>query len=111
MDATDFPDDLMQTQAAWNATYSVLAAPRPATPPPYAATCYACPSGSGGTPTGRPPPRYRPHATSCAGRLTLSKPTKPREPALLGGGSVLRESLTMLLRSCSPPLRHVLTQY
>ncbi|AEY94134.1 hypothetical protein SHJG_p1003 (plasmid) [Streptomyces hygroscopicus subsp. jinggangensis 5008] len=26
---TDFPDDLVQTQAAWNATYAALAAPRP----------------------------------------------------------------------------------
>jgi hypothetical protein len=26
MDATDFPDDLVQTQAAWNATYQALAA-------------------------------------------------------------------------------------
>ncbi|MFC9057255.1 hypothetical protein ACFTXB_04255 [Streptomyces sp. NPDC057074] len=29
MDAIDFPDDLVQTQAAWNATYQALAAPRP----------------------------------------------------------------------------------
>jgi hypothetical protein len=29
MDVTDFPDDLVQTQAAWNATYQALAAPRP----------------------------------------------------------------------------------
>ncbi|MFG3013776.1 hypothetical protein ACGFZB_25715 [Streptomyces cinerochromogenes] len=29
MDVTDFPDDLVQTQAAWNATYDALAAPRP----------------------------------------------------------------------------------
>lgn len=29
MDVTDFPDDLVQTQAAWNATYHALAAPRP----------------------------------------------------------------------------------
>ncbi|MFJ5779834.1 hypothetical protein [Streptomyces sp. NPDC093094] len=29
MDVTDFPDDLVQTQAAWNATYQELAAPRP----------------------------------------------------------------------------------
>ncbi len=29
MDVTDFPDDLVQTQAAWNATYEALAAPRP----------------------------------------------------------------------------------
>ncbi|MFE9674694.1 hypothetical protein ACFYO5_11340 [Streptomyces sp. NPDC006259] len=29
MDMTDFPDDLVQTQAAWNATYDALAAPRP----------------------------------------------------------------------------------
>jgi hypothetical protein len=28
-DVTDFPDDLVQTQAAWNATYQALAAPRP----------------------------------------------------------------------------------
>lgn len=28
MDAIDFPDDLVQTQAAWNATYDALAAPR-----------------------------------------------------------------------------------
>lgn len=28
MDVTDFPDDLVQ-QAAWNATYQALAAPRP----------------------------------------------------------------------------------
>lgn len=28
MDATDFPDDLVQTQAAWNATYDELAALR-----------------------------------------------------------------------------------
>jgi hypothetical protein len=27
MDATHFPDDLVQTQAAWNATYAALAAP------------------------------------------------------------------------------------
>ncbi|WP_327259917.1 MULTISPECIES: hypothetical protein [unclassified Streptomyces] len=26
---TDFPDDLVQTQPAWNATYDALAAPRP----------------------------------------------------------------------------------
>ncbi|MFD8418204.1 hypothetical protein [Streptomyces sp. NPDC059466] len=26
MDAPDFPDDLVQTQAAWNATYNALAA-------------------------------------------------------------------------------------
>lgn len=29
MDVTEFPDDLVQTQAAWNATYQALAAPRP----------------------------------------------------------------------------------
>jgi len=29
MDSTDFPDDLVQTQHAWNATYETLAAPRP----------------------------------------------------------------------------------
>ncbi|MER5194083.1 hypothetical protein ACWD3J_38870 [Streptomyces sp. NPDC002755] len=29
MDDTDFPDDLLQTQHAWNATYRALAAPRP----------------------------------------------------------------------------------
>ncbi|WP_046494581.1 hypothetical protein [Streptomyces odonnellii] len=29
MDVTDFPDDLVQTQHAWNATYTALAAPRP----------------------------------------------------------------------------------
>ncbi|GED90645.1 hypothetical protein TNCT6_77300 [Streptomyces sp. 6-11-2] len=29
MDATDFPDDLVQVQHAWNATYDALAAPRP----------------------------------------------------------------------------------
>ncbi|MFD7935320.1 hypothetical protein ACFV4T_12440 [Streptomyces sp. NPDC059755] len=29
MDGTDFPDDLLQTQQAWNATYRALAAPRP----------------------------------------------------------------------------------
>ncbi|MEU7428583.1 hypothetical protein [Streptomyces sp. NPDC040750] len=29
MDVTDFPDDLVQTQAAWNATHQALAAPRP----------------------------------------------------------------------------------
>ncbi|MEV5700746.1 hypothetical protein AB0L55_25070 [Streptomyces anthocyanicus] len=29
MDATDFPHDLVQTQAAWNATYDALTAPRP----------------------------------------------------------------------------------
>ncbi|MYX48606.1 hypothetical protein [Streptomyces sp. SID8385] len=28
MDVTDFPDDLVQTQAAWNTTYDALA-PRP----------------------------------------------------------------------------------
>ncbi|WP_329351862.1 hypothetical protein OG226_41225 [Streptomyces sp. NBC_01261] len=28
MNETDFPDDLVQTQAAWNATYHALAAPR-----------------------------------------------------------------------------------
>ncbi|GAA3754041.1 hypothetical protein [Streptomyces tremellae] len=28
MDATDFPDDLVRTQAAWNATYDALAASR-----------------------------------------------------------------------------------
>ncbi|MFE2462974.1 hypothetical protein [Streptomyces sp. NPDC059402] len=29
MDAIGFPDDLVQTQAAWNAPYDALAAPRP----------------------------------------------------------------------------------
>ncbi|MFG2481038.1 hypothetical protein [Streptomyces fagopyri] len=29
MDVTDFPDDLVQMQAAWNSTYAALAAPRP----------------------------------------------------------------------------------
>lgn len=29
MDAKDFPHDLVQTQAAWNATYDALTAPRP----------------------------------------------------------------------------------
>jgi hypothetical protein len=29
MDATDFPDDLVRTQAAWNTTYQALAAPHP----------------------------------------------------------------------------------
>ncbi|MFE2204531.1 hypothetical protein [Streptomyces rubiginosohelvolus] len=29
MDATAFPDDLVQTQHAWNATYAALTAPRP----------------------------------------------------------------------------------
>lgn len=29
MDAIDFPDDLVRTQAAWNATYRALAVPRP----------------------------------------------------------------------------------
>lgn len=28
MDATDFPDDLVQTQATWNVTYNALAGPR-----------------------------------------------------------------------------------
>ncbi|MET9513154.1 hypothetical protein ABZX62_32720 [Streptomyces flavidovirens] len=28
MDVTDFPDDLVQTQHAWNATYAALAVPR-----------------------------------------------------------------------------------
>ncbi|MEV7683191.1 hypothetical protein AB0O64_32320 [Streptomyces sp. NPDC088341] len=28
MDVTAFPDDLVQTQAAWNATYEALAVPR-----------------------------------------------------------------------------------
>ncbi|MFJ2160545.1 hypothetical protein [Streptomyces sp. NPDC087856] len=28
MDVTDFPDDLVLTQVAWNATYIALAAPR-----------------------------------------------------------------------------------
>ncbi|MFJ4382648.1 hypothetical protein ACIP28_30915 [Streptomyces albidoflavus] len=28
MDVTDFPDDLVETQAAWNTTYDALAAPR-----------------------------------------------------------------------------------
>lgn len=32
MDVTDFPDDLVRTQAAWNAAYDALAAPTP--PPP-----------------------------------------------------------------------------
>lgn len=32
MDVTDFPDDLVRTQAAWNATYRALAAPRPRHP-------------------------------------------------------------------------------
>ncbi|MFF3208672.1 MULTISPECIES: hypothetical protein [unclassified Streptomyces] len=29
MDGTDFSDDLLQTQRAWNTTYRALAAPRP----------------------------------------------------------------------------------
>ncbi|MEU9314039.1 hypothetical protein [Streptomyces sp. NPDC048256] len=29
MDGTDFPDDLLRTQHAWNATYRALATPRP----------------------------------------------------------------------------------
>ncbi|MGW1787176.1 hypothetical protein ACWCQQ_50275 [Streptomyces sp. NPDC002143] len=29
MDGIDFPDDLMRTQHAWNATYRALAAPGP----------------------------------------------------------------------------------
>jgi hypothetical protein len=29
MNVTDLPDDLVRTQAAWNATYAALAAPRP----------------------------------------------------------------------------------
>ncbi|MEW2121792.1 hypothetical protein AB0945_43085 [Streptomyces sp. NPDC005474] len=29
MDATDFPDDLVQTQHAFNATYAALTAPHP----------------------------------------------------------------------------------
>ncbi|MFI8784841.1 hypothetical protein ACIGQC_30340 [Streptomyces albidoflavus] len=29
MDVTAFPDDLVQTQAAWNTTYDALAVPRP----------------------------------------------------------------------------------
>ncbi|MFD8212535.1 hypothetical protein ACFV2U_02055 [Streptomyces sp. NPDC059697] len=29
MDSTDFPDDLVQMQHAWNAAYEALAAPRP----------------------------------------------------------------------------------
>ena len=29
MDASDFPDDLVRTQQAWNATYRALAAPGP----------------------------------------------------------------------------------
>ncbi|MFI0999839.1 hypothetical protein ACIP10_35750 [Streptomyces galbus] len=29
MDATDFPDDLVRTQAAWTTTYQALAAPHP----------------------------------------------------------------------------------
>lgn len=29
MDSTTFPEDLLQTQHAWNATYRALAAPRP----------------------------------------------------------------------------------
>ncbi|MGW9618995.1 hypothetical protein ACWGUP_28575 [Streptomyces diastaticus] len=52
MDPKDFPDDLVQMQAAWNTTYDALAAPRPATPPPCAAACCSCPDSCGGTPTG-----------------------------------------------------------
>ncbi|MER7694256.1 hypothetical protein [Streptomyces sp. NPDC097610] len=29
MDATDFPDDLVQAQHAWNTAYEALAVPRP----------------------------------------------------------------------------------
>lgn len=29
MDSTDFPDDLVQRQHAWNAAYEALAVPRP----------------------------------------------------------------------------------
>ncbi|MFE2823537.1 hypothetical protein [Streptomyces sp. NPDC059271] len=29
MDATDFPNDLVQTQADWDTTYNALVAPRP----------------------------------------------------------------------------------
>ncbi|WP_328834766.1 hypothetical protein [Streptomyces europaeiscabiei] len=29
MDVTDFPDDLVRTQYAWNTTYDALATPRP----------------------------------------------------------------------------------
>ncbi|GAB3181584.1 hypothetical protein GCM10027162_36680 [Streptomyces incanus] len=77
MDVTDFPDDLVQTQAAWNATYDAFAAPRPRD----TAACCACPYGCGGTPTGKPPPRYRRHAPSCATSPAPTELSGPRDPA------------------------------
>ncbi|ALO91321.1 hypothetical protein SHL15_0107 [Streptomyces hygroscopicus subsp. limoneus] len=81
----DFPDDLVRTQAAWNATYQALAAPRPlrhrrpASPPaaPFRTAVAAPlladdPLGAGGTlraaPAG-PRPGSRPgRLTGCLGR-------------------------------------------
>lgn len=77
MDATDFPDDLVQTQAAWNAIYQALIAPALPTPSSCAAAYCSCPSGSGGTPTGRPSRRCQRRAPSYA---TSPAPTEPSEP-------------------------------
>jgi hypothetical protein len=83
MDATDFPDDLVQTQAAWNATYDALAAPRPRDTAALRRRLLRlsvrlwC-----GTPTGRPPPRCRRHAPSCVTSPASAEPSGPRDRSL-----------------------------
>nr|BFD87196.1 hypothetical protein StreXyl84_65970 [Streptomyces sp. Xyl84] len=54
-----FPDDLVQTRAAWNAAYAVLAAPRPRDTTALRRRLLR-PYGCGGTPTGGRHPRCRP---------------------------------------------------
>jgi hypothetical protein len=75
MDVTDFPNDLVQTQAACYGAYDALAAPRPRAPLPSVAACCSCPCGCGGTPTGRRSPRCRRRAPSSGRRPEPGEPT------------------------------------
>lgn len=79
MDVIDFPDDLVQTQAACHATYDALAAPRPRDTTALRRRLLFLSVRLWWHPTGRPPPRCRRYAPNCASSPAPTEPCGPRD--------------------------------
>ncbi|GGY13665.1 hypothetical protein GCM10010510_69640 [Streptomyces anandii JCM 4720] len=91
MDLTDFPDDLVQTQTAWNDTYQALAAPRPRNTTALRRRLLLLSVRLGGTPTGRRP--------LGAGGTVRAAPPHPRQRSR--PGRVTRRSGRPGARGCA----------
>jgi hypothetical protein len=97
MDVTDFPDDLVQTQAAWNATYDALAAPRPRDTTALRRRLLRLSVRLWWHPYWRPSPRCRRHAPSCASWPVPGEPSGPRDlPPRSTRSTRLRQGLRLL---------------